>query len=65
MMVIKNDEQVRNIRGSLENLLEYFSEDRTSSVDPKMLLSMKNELIVMECKLRVYTDDYRLPRKSV
>jgi hypothetical protein len=64
-MVIRNDEQIRNIRGSLENLLEYFSEDRSASIDPKMLLSLKNELTVMECKLRIYTDDYRLPRKSV
>jgi len=64
-MVVRNDEQIRNIRGSLENLLEYFSEDRTESIDPKMLLSMKNELTVMECKLKIYTDDYRLPRKSV
>lgn len=64
-MVVRNDEQIRNIRGSLENLLEYFSEDRTESIDSKMLLSMKNELTVMECKLKIYTDDYRLPRKSV
>lgn len=64
-MVVNNDGQLKTIRGSLENLLEYFSEDRTASVDPKMLASLKNELIVMECKLKIYTDDYRLPRKSV
>lgn len=64
-MVIRNDEQIREIKGSLENLLEYFSEDRSSSVDPKMLLSIKSQLTIMECKLRIYTDDYRLPRKSV
>lgn len=64
-MVVRNDEQIRNIRGCLENLLEYFSEDRTESIDSKMLLSLKNELTVMECKLRIYTDDYRLPRKSI
>jgi hypothetical protein len=64
-MVVNNDGQLKTIRGSLENLLEYFSEDRTSSVDPKMLTSIKNELTVLECKLKIYTDDYRLPRKSV
>lgn len=63
-MAVGNDEQIRNIRGSLENLLEYFSEDRTSSIDSKMLLSLKNELIKMECNLRIYTDDYRMPRKQ-
>ena len=63
-MVIKNDEQLKNIKGSLENLLEYFSEDRTDSVDSKMLLSLKNELIGIECRLRIYTDDYRMPRKQ-
>lgn len=63
-MVIRNDEQLKNIRGSLENLLEYFSEDRSESIDTKMLLSMKNELTIMECKLKIYTDDYRLPRKQ-
>jgi hypothetical protein len=63
-LVIRNDEQLKNIRGSLENLLEYFSEDRSESIDTKMLLSMKNELTIMECKLKIYTDDYRLPRKQ-
>lgn len=63
-MVVRNDEQIRNIRGCLENLLEYFSEDRTESIDPKMLLSLKNELTIMECKLKIYTDDYRMPRKQ-
>lgn len=63
-MVVKNDEQLKEIKGSLENLLEYFSEDRSSSVDSKMLSDLKNQLIVMECKLRIYTDDYRLPRKQ-
>ncbi|NBT35846.1 MAG: hypothetical protein EBT03_09990 [Betaproteobacteria bacterium] len=64
-MVIRNDEQIREIRGSLENLIQYFSEDRSSSVDSKMLLELKSQLTIMECKLRIYTDDYRLPRKSV
>lgn len=63
-MVVRNDEQLKNIRGSLENLLEYFSEDRADSVDSKMLVSLKNELIGMECRLRIYTDDYRMPRKT-
>lgn len=62
-MVVKNDDQLKEIKGSLENLLEYFSEDRSSSVDSKMLSDLKNQLIVMECKLRIYTD-YRLPRKQ-
>lgn len=63
-MVVRNDEQIREIKGSLENLIEYFSEDRSESIDTKMLLSMKNELTIMECKLKIYTDDYRLPRKQ-
>jgi hypothetical protein len=63
-MAIRNDEQLKEIKGSLENLLEYFSEDRSSSVDSKMLSTFKNQLIVMECQLKVYTDDYKLPRKQ-
>lgn len=63
-MPIKNEEQIKNIRGSLENLLEYFLEDRSESVDYKTLLSMKNELIGIESKLRMYTSDYRMPRKK-
>jgi hypothetical protein len=63
-LVVRNDEQIREIKGSLENLIEYFSEDRSESIDTKMLLSMKNELTIMECKLKIYTDDYRLPRKQ-
>jgi len=63
-MVIRNDEQIRVIRGSLENLNEYFSEDRSSSVDSRMLSELQSQLTIMECKLKIYTDDYRLPRKQ-
>lgn len=63
-MVVRNDEQIREIKGSLENLIEYFSEDRSSSVDSKMLSELKSQLTIMECKLKIYTDDYRLPRKQ-
>lgn len=63
-MIVRNDEQIRGIRGSLENLIEYFSEDRCSSVDSKMLSELKSQLTMMECKLKIYTDDYRLPRKQ-
>lgn len=64
-MVIRSNDQIREIKGSLENLLEYFSEDRSASVDSKMLSELKNQLTIMECRLRIYTEDYRLPRKSV
>jgi hypothetical protein len=63
-LVVRNDEQIREIKGSLENLIEYFSEDRSSSVDSKMLSELKSQLTIMECKLKIYTDDYRLPRKQ-
>jgi len=63
-LVVRNDEQIRGIRGSLENLNEYFSEDRSSSVDSKILSELKSQLTIMECKLKIYTDDYRLPRKQ-
>ncbi len=63
-MVVRNAEQIRVIRGSLENLNEYFSEDRSSSVDSKILSELKSQLTIMECKLKIYTDDYRLPRKQ-
>jgi hypothetical protein len=64
-MVVRNDEQIREIKGSLENLIQYFSEDRSSSVDQRTLADMKSTLLGIECKLKIYTDDYRLPRKSV
>ena len=63
-MVIRNEEQIRVIRGRLENLNEYFSEDRSSSMDSKMLSELQSQLTIMECKLKIYTDDYILPRKQ-
>ena len=62
-MVVRNDEQLRDIKSSLANLLEYFSEDRSGCVDPKTLSILKNELIVMECKLKIYSGNYKLNRK--
>lgn len=63
-MVVRNASNVKNIKHSLENLLAYFSEDVAGSVDSRTLFIIENELIDLESKLQIYTDNYRPKRKK-